>query len=120
MVDSNVDDDGKATTPSDIEALMSAVDSPIHLPVIPEGRHHSPDIIDVDAFDADDIVYIGSTRPTQRRRVGEEGRAVPVTREVTHISDGEDDNEIQFIGHNLARPQLPLGKPRIQCVRHTR
>jgi hypothetical protein len=100
---------------------MSAVDSPIQLPVIPERRHHqSPDIIDIDALDADDIVYVGSARPNQRRRIGEDGRAVPVTREVIHITDSEDDNEIQFIGHNPARPQPPLGTFRILCVCGTR
>ena len=95
---------------------MSAVDSPI-LPVIPERRRNeSPDIIDVDALDADDIVYVGSARPSQRRRVGEDGRAVPVTREVIHVTDSEDDNEVQFIGHNPARPQLPLSTFRILHV----
>ncbi|KAH0833348.1 hypothetical protein J3R83DRAFT_12419 [Lanmaoa asiatica] len=97
---------------------MSAVDSPVHLPVIPERRHHSPDIIDIDALDADDIVYVGSARPSQRRRVGEEGRAVSVITDVIDIADSEDDNEIEFIGHNPARPQPPLGKLRILCVAH--
>lgn len=92
---------------------MSAVDSPIHLSDISEGRPHSPDIIDVDALDIDGIVYVGSVRPSQSRLVGEEGRAVPVIREVIHVTDSEDDNEIQFIGHNPAQPQPPFGKSRI-------
>lgn len=103
---------------------MSSVDSLIQVPVIPERRRHEspPDIIDIDALDADDIVYVGSARPTQRRRVGEDGSAVPVTREVIDVTDSEDDdNEIQFIGHHPARPQLPLGASRIAVfVWHTR
>ncbi|KAF8135123.1 hypothetical protein EV363DRAFT_1396574 [Boletus edulis] len=93
----------------DIVVLMSTVDSLIPLPVIPEHRRRqSPDVIDIDAPDADDVVYVGSARPTQRRRVGDDGRAVPVTREVINLSDSEDDNEIEFIGRNPARPQPPL------------
>jgi len=89
---------------------MSAVDSPIQPSVIPERRRHeSPDVIDVDALDSDDIVYVGSARPSQRRRVGEDGRAVSVTREVILLTDSEDDNEIQFVGHNRARPHPPFG-----------
>ncbi|KAG8212959.1 hypothetical protein J3R82DRAFT_11325 [Butyriboletus roseoflavus] len=87
---------------------MSAVDLPIHQPVIPERRPHPLDIIDVDALDADDIVYVGSAHPSQRRRVEEDGSVVSVTEEVIHVTDSEDDNEIQFIGHNPARPQPPL------------
>ncbi|KAF8552046.1 hypothetical protein OG21DRAFT_204306 [Imleria badia] len=90
---------------------MSTADSLIQLPAIPERQRYDspPDIIDIDALDADDVIYVGSTRPIQRRRVGEDGRAVPVTREVIDVTDSEDDdNEIQFIGHNPARPQPPL------------
>ena len=106
IMDSNDDDDDdKVITP----LLMPAVHPPIQLPAVPERRRHeSPEIIDLD--DADDIVYVGSTRANQRRRVGEDGRAVPVTREVINVTDSEDDNEIQFIGHNPARPQPPLGR----------
>lgn len=90
---------------------MSAVGSP---QVIPEHqRHESPVIIDVDALDADDIVYVGSARPSQRRRLEGDGR----TGEVIHITDSEDENEIQFIGHNPARPQPPPGEF-VSCVWH--
>ena len=98
---------------------MPAVDSPIHPPIVPERRRHeSPVVIDVDALDADDVVYVGSARRSQRRRVGEDARAVAVTSDVIHVTDGEDDNEIEFIGHNPARPQPPLGEFRTSCVAH--
>lgn len=89
---------------------MSVVDSPIQSSVIPErGRRESPVIIDVDALDAEDIVYVGSARPNQRRHVGEDGSTATVTNEVIHVTHSEDDDEIQFIGHNPARLQPPLG-----------
>lgn len=108
-MDSYSDDDQKL-------ALMPAVDSLIHPPLIQERRRReSPVIIDVDAFDADDIVYVGSAGPSQMRHVEED---VMVTSEVIHVSDSEDDNEIQFVGHNPARPQPPLGRLHILCAPH--
>ncbi|KIJ14449.1 hypothetical protein PAXINDRAFT_100164 [Paxillus involutus ATCC 200175] len=84
------------------------MDSEISPPVIPDHRWRgSPQIIDVDAPDVDDIVYVRSSPPRQRRRVAEDGRAVPVTRQVIHITDSDDDEEIQFVGSNPARPQHP-------------
>ncbi|KIK97024.1 hypothetical protein PAXRUDRAFT_825358 [Paxillus rubicundulus Ve08.2h10] len=76
--------------------------------VIPDHRWRgSPQIIDVDAPNVDDIVYVRSSPPRQRRRVAEGGRAVPVPRQVIHITDSDDDEEIQFVGSNPPRPQHP-------------
>ncbi|KIJ62836.1 hypothetical protein HYDPIDRAFT_113943 [Hydnomerulius pinastri MD-312] len=89
---------------------MSLVDLERPMSVIPERRRRqSPEIIDVDALDGDDIVYLRSSPARQRRRVAEDGRSVPSDREVIHIADSDDDQEIQFVGHNPAR--IPRPRP---------
>ncbi|KAG9315386.1 hypothetical protein JVU11DRAFT_4533 [Chiua virens] len=88
---------------------MSAVDSQIQLtPPVEHRRRRTPEIIDLDELDTDDIIFVGSSRPNQRRHVEEHGRAGEVTGEVINLTDDEDDGEIQFVGHNPARPQPPL------------
>ncbi|KAG2145314.1 uncharacterized protein EDB93DRAFT_1151560 [Suillus bovinus] len=78
---------------------LAEVERPI--PAIPEQRgRESPEVIDVDLFDAEEVARIGSRPPTQRRRVSESGRSVPVDPEVIIINDSDDD-DIQFV---RARP----------------
>lgn len=74
---------------------LAEVERPI--PVIPEQRgHESPEIIDVDLFDVEEVARIGSRPPTQRRRVSESGRSVAVEPEVIIINDSDDD-DVQFV-----------------------
>ncbi|KAF9223348.1 hypothetical protein BS17DRAFT_781724 [Gyrodon lividus] len=91
---------------------MSAVDFQIPQSVIPERRRRElPEIIDVDALDVDDIVYVRSLPAEQRRRVSDRGRAIPVTTQVIHITDSDNDEEIQFVGSN---PRLrPVQRERL-------
>ncbi|KAH7928131.1 hypothetical protein BV22DRAFT_1126882 [Leucogyrophana mollusca] len=64
-------------------------------------RRDSPEIIDVDALDADDIV---PRPPTQRRRLAD-GRPMATERDIIYLSDNEDDPDIQFLGSSQGTPQ---------------
>lgn len=87
---------------------LAEVERPI--PVIPEQRgHESPEIIDVDLFDVEEVARIGSRPPTQRRRVSESGRSVAVEPEVIIINDSDDD-DVQFV---RARPAPRSHRARI-------
>ncbi|KAF9238528.1 hypothetical protein BU15DRAFT_75223 [Melanogaster broomeanus] len=109
----DVDNDEQAFTIFKSLILMSAVDLQMPPSVVPERRRREPpEIIDLDALDVDDVVYVRSSPARQRRRVTEDGRSVPVTPEVIHIPDSDDDEEIQFVGRNPVRPQHPRRAPR--------
>ncbi|KAG0699258.1 hypothetical protein DFH29DRAFT_1002132 [Suillus ampliporus] len=80
---------------------MSLADVERPISVIPQQRgRESPEIIDVDLLDMEEVARIGSRPPTRRRRVSESGRSVPVEREIITINDSDDD-DIQFVS---ARP----------------
>ncbi|KAH7884771.1 hypothetical protein F5I97DRAFT_1811970 [Phlebopus sp. FC_14] len=88
---------------------MSLLDVETSQPISPERRlHELPEIIDVDSFDPP----LMGPPPRQRRRVAEDGRSVPVNREIINISDSDDDLEIMFVGHNPARPRPIRTGPR--------
>ncbi|KAG2369018.1 hypothetical protein BDR07DRAFT_1456901 [Suillus spraguei] len=91
-------------------------------PAIQEQRgRESPEIIDVDLFDVDEVARIGSRPPTQRRRLSESGRSVPVEPEVIIINDSDDD-DVQFVRARPApRPQRarifsPSPPPQIAAI----
>ncbi|KAG1779019.1 hypothetical protein EV702DRAFT_116365 [Suillus placidus] len=87
---------------------LAAVERPV--PAIPERRgRETPEIIDVDLFDVEEVARIGSRPPTRRRRVSESGRSVPVDREVIIINDS-DDEDVQFV---RARPAPRSHRARI-------
>ncbi|KAL4062896.1 hypothetical protein J3A83DRAFT_1498749 [Scleroderma citrinum] len=80
----------------DIEGTLPSI-SQLH-------EAQSPQIIDVDSFDTEDIINIRSSPPRQRRRVAEDGRSVPVDQEVILIQDSDD--EIQYVGSSRStRPR---------------
>ncbi|KAG2132977.1 hypothetical protein DEU56DRAFT_423097 [Suillus clintonianus] len=90
---------------------LAIVERPIS--AIPEQRgHESPEIIDVDLFDVEEVARIGSRPPTRRRRVSESGRSVPIEREVITVNDSDDD-DIQFVSARPApRPhRAPIFSP---------
>lgn len=87
---------------------LTEVERPIS--AIPEQQGPaSPEIIDVDLFDVEEVARIGSRPPTQRRRVSESGRSVPIDPEVIIINDSDDD-DIQFV---RARPAPRSHRARI-------
>ncbi|KAG6335183.1 hypothetical protein ID866_3909 [Astraeus odoratus] len=73
---------------ADVESPIPAISEPPEI--------QPPHIIDVDSLDAEDIVHIGSSPPRQRRRVGEDGRSIPVQEDVILIHDSDD--EVQYVG----------------------
>ncbi|KDQ59123.1 hypothetical protein JAAARDRAFT_33855 [Jaapia argillacea MUCL 33604] len=67
------------------------------LSVIPERRPRSPEIIDVDAFDSDEIQFVGHSfhqahppRPPQRRRINPSGEGASASTSI-FISDSDDE-----------------------------
>ncbi|KAG1736551.1 hypothetical protein EDB19DRAFT_1720956 [Suillus lakei] len=101
---------------------MSLADVERPISAIPEQRgRESPEIIDVDLFDVEEVARIESSPPTRRRRVSESGRSVPVEREVITINDSDDD-DIQFVRArpaprpNRARIFSPSPPPQIAAI----
>ena len=84
---------------------MPVVDLEDHFPSVfePNGVQ-SPQIIDVDSLDIEDIVDVTPSPPRQRRRVTEDGRSVPVDEEVILLQDSDD--EVQYVGSSRStRPR---------------
>lgn len=89
---------------------MSLADVERPISAIPEQRgRESPEIIDVDLFDVEEVARIGSRPPLRRRRISESGRSVPVEPEVIIINDSDDD-DVQFV---RARPAPRSHRARI-------
>lgn len=92
---------------------MPLIDIEGHFPTISEPiESQSPQIIDVDLLDTEDIIDLRPSPPRQRRRVAEDGRSVPVDQEVILIQDSDD--EIQYIGSSQST--LPRSGESLFCL----
>jgi len=92
---------------------MPLIDIEGHFPSIFEPNEaQPPQIIDVDLLDTEDIIDLSPSPPRQRRRVAEDGRSVPVDREVILIQDSDD--EIQYVGSSQST--RPRSGERLICL----
>ncbi|EGN99196.1 hypothetical protein SERLA73DRAFT_182075 [Serpula lacrymans var. lacrymans S7.3] len=80
------------------------VDQPT--PVVPERRRRqSPEIIDVDLLDDDDILQVTGHSP-QRRRLTDGASSVSAGRDSILVLDSDEERDIQFIGSNFSPPRM--------------